>query len=292
MKNILTLLLLVFAFGVSAQNYAPKSDLVIIDKSGQSFYLIINGVAQNPIPQTQLKMVGMPAAYYELKLLYTNGVAVNLQEFVTLQPFKQHTAFVAWRKGQKRFEWIEVTGVHQSNYGRNMQVTMYTPAYTETCYLCTRPSSPGYHYHPDGTIHNNCCGTGANTPNGQYPPNGNYPPNGHYPPNGNQNPHGNNYPNNLNCQYVLPTIEPILEEIDNIPFSARKMEYAMDALANKCIDSDQAHQIVAAFTYDNDRVKIAKYCFDRMTDPVYANKLLDLFPYSSTRNEVRKYFTR
>ena len=78
MKNIITLLLLVFAFGVSAQNFTGKSDIVIIDKSGQSFYLIINGVAQNAVPKTQLKVIGMPAAYHEIKLLYSNDVAINL----------------------------------------------------------------------------------------------------------------------------------------------------------------------------------------------------------------------
>jgi hypothetical protein len=83
-----------------------------------------------------------------------------------------------------------------------------------------------------------------------------------------------------------------MDELDNINFSAKKLQYLKDALANKCINSDQAYEIVASFTFDNDRVTAAKYCYDKMTDQIYANKLLDLFPYSGTRDEVRKYFTK
>lgn len=293
MKNYITLLFIVFAFGVSAQNDAAKSDLVIMDQSGQAFYLIIDGVAQNAVPKTQLKIVGVPAAFHELKLLYANGVNVNLQHNLTVNPYKQYTAFVTWKKGQKRLDWIEITGVNQSQYGRNLEVILFTPAYVETCYLCTNPSSPGFHYHPDGSVHNNYGMNGGNNQGNQggyYPPNGNNHGNNHgayYPPHNNNNQHGN-----VNCQYPLPTIKPILDEMKNIPFSDRKMEYAKDALANKCITSDQAYQVVEAFTFDDDRVKMAKYCYDRMSDPIYANKLLDLFKFTSSRNEVRKYFTR
>lgn len=317
MKNIITFLFLVFAFGVTAQNYTANSDLVIIDKSGQSFYVIIDGVAQNAVPKTQLKIVGVTAAFHELKLLYANGLNVNLQHNFTMEPYKQYTAFVTWKKGQKRFDWVEIAGINQSNYGANFQQILFVPAYNQVCYLCTNPSSPGVHYHPDGSAHNNYGMNGGNNQGGYYPPNGNnngnnqggyYPPNGnnhgnnqggYYPPNGNN--HGNqggyyppngNIQQNPNCQYALPTIKPILDEMNNIPFSGRKMDYAMDALANKCINSDQAYQIVEAFTFDSDRVKMAKYCYDRMTDQIYANKLLDLFTFTSSRNEVRKYFTR
>jgi hypothetical protein len=295
MKSIITLLFIVFAFGVTAQNYTANADLVIIDKSGQSFYLIIDGVAQNAVPKTQLKIVGVTAAFHELKLLYANGVNVNLQHNVTLELYKQHTAFVTWRKGRKRLEWIEITGVNQSHYGGNFEVIMFTPSYIEVCYLCKNPSAPGFHYHPDGSIHNNYGmngGNNAGNQGGYYPPNGNNNGNnqgnqgGYYPPN------GNNQQGNTNCQYPLPTIKPILDEMNNISFSDKKMEYAKDALANKCITSDQAYQIVEAFTFDDDRVKMAKYCYNRMSDQIYANKLLDLFKFSSSRNEVRKYFTR
>jgi len=278
MKNFITLLLVVFTFGASAQNFIGKSDMVIMDKTGGSFYLIIDDVVQNIVPKNQLKIVGIPSTYHQIQLLYTNGNTINLKEQVTLLPFKQYTGFVNWKIGQKRLEWIEVTGVNQSNYGKNIEQIMYTPAPANNniCYLCTTPSTPGYHYHPDGTVHINYNGNVGNHPGGNYPPNGNFPPNG----------------NNPNCHNPLPTIQPIMDELENINFSDKKMNYLKDALANKCINSDQAYEIVESFTFDNDRVKAAKYCYDRMTDQIYANKLLDLFPYSSTRDEVRTYFTR
>lgn len=249
MKNFITLLLVLFVFGATAQNIQGKSNMVIMDNSGDPFYVIIDNVVQNVFPSYQLKIVGMPAKFHDIQLLYLNGNMINLREQITLQPFKQYTGFVNWNNNQKRLNWIEVTGINQSNYGNNIDVIMYAS-------------------------YNN---QGGNNPGGNFPPNGNQNPNGNYNP---------------DCNFPLATIQPILDEMDNINFAAKKLEYAMDALRNKCITSDQAYQIVEAFNFDSDRVKIAKYCYDRMTDQLYANKLLDLFPYSTTRAEVRKYFTK
>ncbi|HLV42222.1 MAG TPA: DUF4476 domain-containing protein [Brumimicrobium sp.] len=276
MKKITAFLLFIFAFGATAQNFASKSDMVIMDKSGDPFYLIIDKVVQNTVPKYQLKIVGLPATYHEIKLVYLSGNTIVLQEHATLQPFKQYTAFVNWKNAQKTFEWIEVTGIQQSNYGNNVEVILFSNPYNVNCQLCIQPSTPGQHYHADGTIHNNYIGGSGNNHGGQHPPHGNYPPNG----------------SNPNCYNPLPTIQPIMDELNNINFSAKKLDYLKDALANRCITSDQAYEIVESFTFDADRVNAAKYCYDRMTDQIYANKLLDLFPFSGTRDEVRKYFTQ
>src|SRR5690554_4233595 len=172
MKNIITLLLILFAFGATAQNHAGKSEMVIIDNSGESFYLIINKVVQNVVPKKQLKIVGLPATYHDIQLLYTNGNIVQVKEHVTLLPFKQYTAFVTWMNGQKRLEWIEVTAVNQSNYGKNTEMIMYTTPYNVTCYWCTSPNAPGYHYHADGTVHSNYPGNVGNHQGGNNPQNG------------------------------------------------------------------------------------------------------------------------
>ena len=252
MKNFIAILFVLFTFGVTAQNYQGKSDMVIIDNAGDPFYLLIDKVVQNIFPTYQLKVVGMPAKYHQIQLLYLDGNIINYHEHVTLQPYKQHTAVVNWNNNQKRLNWIEVSNLNQSSYGNNVLVVNYA-------------------------AYNNAGGNSSGNNHG-----GNY-----------GGTHGGNYGgNNPNCHYPLPTIQPIMDELENIPFAAKKLEYAKDALANKCINSDQAYKIVEAFTFDSDRVKIAKYCYDRMTDQLYANKILVLFPHSGTREEVRKYFTK
>lgn len=265
MKNFIALLFVLFAFGATAQNYQGKSDMVIIDNSGDQFYLIIDKVVQNVFPTSQLKVVGLPAKYHQIQLLYVTGNVINYQEHITLLPYKQHTAVVNWYNNQKRLNWIEVSNINQSSYGNGALIVNYV-AYNN------------YGGNPGGNH-------GGNYPGGNNQ--GNNPGGNNH--GGNHNP---NWNNNSNCHSPLPTIQPIMNELNNIPFSAKKLEYAKDALANKCINSDQAYEIVKAFTFDRDRVEIAKYCYDRMTDQIYANKILDLFPHSGTREEVRKYFTK
>src|SRR5690554_7155974 len=129
-----------------------------MDKTGDPFYLIIDEVVQNIIPNYQLKVVGLPASYHEIKLLYTNGVIIQVKEHVTLQQHKQYTGFVNWIGGNKKLNWIEVVNINQSMYGQNVLVVQYAGKNTNTCHLCTGVNPPGQHYHPDGTIHNNYTG--------------------------------------------------------------------------------------------------------------------------------------
>src|SRR5690554_7002203 len=70
MKKLITILLVVLAFDATAQNHGSKSNIVIMDKTGDPFYLIIDDVVQNIIPSYQLKVIGLPASYHEIKLLY------------------------------------------------------------------------------------------------------------------------------------------------------------------------------------------------------------------------------
>src|SRR5690606_15323718 len=131
MKNFFTFLLVAFALGARAQNYnyTGNSEIVFIEQTGQPFYLIINGVAQNSIPSHQLKIVGVPATYHEIKMIYNNGSGLIVKQDVTIQPFQQYTAYITWRKGMKHFEWIEIKEVNKSFYGVSFERIPFKPVY-------------------------------------------------------------------------------------------------------------------------------------------------------------------
>lgn len=51
---------------------------------------------------------------------------------------------------------------------------------------------------------------------------------------------------------------------------------------------EQAKEILKAFSFDDDRVKSAVLLYPRVTDPENFFKVLDVFSFSSSKDEVRK----
>lgn len=54
------------------------------------------------------------------------------------------------------------------------------------------------------------------------------------------------------------------------------------------LTSEQAREILKAFSFDDDRVKTAVILYPRLTDPENFFTLLDVFSFPSSREEVRK----
>jgi hypothetical protein len=100
-----------------------------------------------------------------------------------------------------------------------------------------------------------------------------------------QNPDGT-----MGCYGAISEVDYIIAGIDEANFSEDQMKYVREELKTKCINSDQAYRIVNAFTFDGDKIKMAKFCYDHMVDKQDAKKLLDLFSFSSSKEELKKYF--
>jgi hypothetical protein len=100
-----------------------------------------------------------------------------------------------------------------------------------------------------------------------------------------QNPDGT-----MGCYGAITDVDYIIAGIDEANFSEDQMKYVREEMKTKCINSDQAYRIVNAFTFDGDKIKMAKFCYDHMVDKQNAKKLLDLFSFSSSKEELKKYF--
>ena len=68
MKKIATLLFLFIGFISMAQ-----SNLTVFNNNGQQFYVILNGIKQNSVPQTNVYITGIRNGSYALKLIFADG---------------------------------------------------------------------------------------------------------------------------------------------------------------------------------------------------------------------------
>ncbi len=75
MKIIYTALFLCFLlpFSLLAQGV-----VVVFSEDGDPFYLVLNGVKQNPTPQTNVRVDGLTAPYYKAKILFADAAKGEL----------------------------------------------------------------------------------------------------------------------------------------------------------------------------------------------------------------------
>ena len=52
--------------------YSQKSNLIIYSQNGERFKLILNGIQQNPTPQTNVKVTDLVAPNYKIRILFEN----------------------------------------------------------------------------------------------------------------------------------------------------------------------------------------------------------------------------
>ena len=89
MKNVLLLsCLLLTTCMVTAQ----KANLVFFSQSGEKFYLIVNGIQQNPAPLTNVKITDMTApAIYQVRIKFEKSSLGIIDDKVTIESGMEKT---------------------------------------------------------------------------------------------------------------------------------------------------------------------------------------------------------
>jgi hypothetical protein len=84
----------------------------------------------------------------------------------------------------------------------------------------------------------------------------------------------------------LPTF---LEELKDQSFEDDRVEAVKLALKATCLTTDQAGKIVELYTYDENKLEVAKFLSDRLLDRENATALAKLMTFDSNKMEYRKY---
>jgi hypothetical protein len=70
MKNLYLSIILIFvSLSVVSQN---TSNLIVFSEDGLKFYLVLNGIRQNEMPQVNVKVSGLNQPYYSAKIIFEN----------------------------------------------------------------------------------------------------------------------------------------------------------------------------------------------------------------------------
>jgi len=89
---------------------AQTSSLTIFNNNGQQFFVIMNGIRQNSLPQTNVKISGMNNGAYEVKLIFADGKTGDINKKIFLDTVADFQARVVFKGKKGKLQYYGMTG--------------------------------------------------------------------------------------------------------------------------------------------------------------------------------------
>ena len=95
----------------------------------------------------------------------------------------------------------------------------------------------------------------------------------------------------VNCTKTMNRLEAFKAELQDQSFEEDRLEALQLAMKSTCLTTAQAEQLIDLFTFDENRLEVAKYLSDRLTDRDNAGALAKKLTFDSSKMEYRRYIS-
>jgi hypothetical protein len=95
----------------------------------------------------------------------------------------------------------------------------------------------------------------------------------------------------VNCTKTMNRLEAFKVELQDQSFEDDRLEALQLAMKSTCLTSAQAEQLIDLFNFDENRLEVAKYLSDRLTDRDNAGALAKKLTFDSSKMEYRRYIS-
>ena len=321
---------LAICFCIISSCFFAQSNFTVFNNNGQTFYVILNGVKQNSLPQTNVVVSGLVNSAYSVKLIFSDGKTADINKNFFIDSPSDITTRIVFKKGKGKLRLISQiptvgasTGETVINYrpdnnasfsDGSVGIGFIGNSTTTTVVTETTTQQSG-----NGSVNIQANPTPTNSSNGNVGINVNVngqTTGGNVPTNTNSNSttvitttttnssnssinSSNNISNNtsspsnsnVNCSKTLKNSAVFIEELKDQSFEDDRVEALQLALVNTCLYAADAEKIMPLFTFDANQLTVAKFMSDRLVDKENASSLAKHFSFDSTKMEYRKYIS-
>ncbi|MFH1121356.1 MAG: DUF4476 domain-containing protein [Bacteroidota bacterium] len=316
MKKRLPLLLLM-AVLIQLSTFAQlTSNLVFFTEQGERFTVILNGIRQNPSPETNVKVTDLIAPNYKLKVLFEDQALGQLDKNLMFNQGTE-TTFVIKKNNKNEYvvRWMNEVPIAQAlPPSQGQQVVVYTTRAPATVTQTTTTVTESYGEPQQGNvsmgiqvndpgmgvnINLDVNGTGTNnatqvtttqtttsysttTSTGGYTQEP-YPSQDAYVMPGYNGPVG--------CPYPMhpDDFQGVKQSIASKSFDDTRLTIAKQVIATNCLLSDQVKEIMLLFTFEDTRLDLARYAYGYTYDIGNYYRLHDAFTFESSIEELNNY---
>lgn len=107
MKASMIIVALMVNFSVFSQ-----SNFTVFNNNGQAFYVILNGIKQNSIPQTNVYVSGLKNGAYSTKLIFADGKTADIDKNFFIDAPSDITTRIIFKKGKGKLQLLSMEPTH------------------------------------------------------------------------------------------------------------------------------------------------------------------------------------
>ena len=293
-----------------------QSNLSIFNNNGQSFYVVLNGIRQNSKPETNVQVAQIKNGSYAVKVIFADGKTPDIDKNFMIDAPYDITARIIFKKGKGKLQLMGQEPTHgvlqEAVVYRPNDAAVYSdmiPVQTTTTTTTTTTGTV-----PDENVNLNMnlsvggvnvnlnanasatgLGTGATitettTSSSTTTTQINNQANAQHQQviaQVQQAP----LSNRVNCTKTMNRLEAFKAELQDQSFEEDRLEALQLELKSTCLTTAQAEQLIDLFTFDENRLVVAKYLSDRLTDLDNAGALAKKLTFDSSKMEYRRYIS-
>lgn len=319
MKSINTTLILFLS--IAQLIVAQNSSITIFSQEGEKFYVIVDGVRQNDLPMTNVKVTDLDRPLYKVKVIFEDGTLEDIDKSVFLQDVDGNAMNLVYniapnRKGKlvmriSSFSEATNESVNQENVVKyhpkenpiqkqDQQIT------TTTTTTTTKPVTS-----QNGISINMGVGTGVNTTLTEDAENvtinlnvGGLNTNGEVVTTTQQtttttvsttaSSNLNNTFEEKGCLDAMDrtTFSTARSSVEKQSFSETKMKTAKQLAKANCLSVNQIKQIMELFSFDDDKLEFAKFAYPYCIDKNNYFMLAEVFSFSSNADDLNDFIDK
>ena len=97
---------LAICFCIISSCFFAQSNFTVFNNNGQTFYVILNGVKQNSLPQTNVVVSGLVNSAYSVKLIFSDGKTADINKNFFIDSPSDITTRIIFKKGKGKLQLI------------------------------------------------------------------------------------------------------------------------------------------------------------------------------------------
>jgi hypothetical protein len=302
-KTTLIFCCFLWSFFAFAQ-FGQVGNLTIFSENGDKFFLILNGEQMNDIAQTNLRVEDLNQPYYNAKIIFENTALQEISKnYLPIQDADAVFCDVTYKikkdknntnkmklnffsQTQVQINYVVPNNVYVMHYGQPQPVVSQTTTTTTTSGNVANVGMNVGGINMNVNINDAMLGTSqttttTTTTGGTY----------NEPRGGYNNHDDHDHDRGCNRRYAMASgdFNAAIASIKKQSFEDSKVKTAKQVVSANCLNTNQVMQIANLFSFDDNKLEIAKYAYDFCIEPQSYYKVNGIFSFSSNADELSDY---
>ena len=286
--------------------FAQNSNMVIFTQENQPFTVIMNGIQQNPDPETNVRITSLNAPSYKVKILFQQPGLKEIDKTVYMQPERETTYNIlknnkgTWvmrmmnvtpldevtepAESKGTYEYSPTPRVHSTTSTQTTTISTVLPGGTTISTSTTQTTTD---------VNANHQRTGGNS----YDQEGGHvrTEGGHLHEDDNHlrqdYPDYADYSGRQGCKRPMSRsrFDQAVKSISSKDFESSKLTIAKQVISSNCLLSIQVKEVMKLFTFEASKLEFAKYAYKYTWDLNNYFMLNDAFDFESSIDDLNRY---